>query len=79
MRKTCPSTYDPKLTSEDIRAFKQLLQQSPAKLSKNLKEARWIDNGHARVWTGRNIGGCMIDFLQVNGEWTIGEVVHYIS
>jgi hypothetical protein len=77
MRKTCRSTYDPQLSSDDIRAFKRLLRSIPG-VGQQIKDARLIDVDHARVWSGGSVGGWMVEFVRINGQWQLKEFTHYI-
>ena len=79
MRKIVPSSYDPRLTSEDVRTFKRLLRGTPG-VPQTIKNARWVDENHARVWAGGSTpGGCLIEFVRVEGSWRLSEYSYYIA
>ena len=74
MRKRCPSTYDPRLNSEDIRAFKRLLRRAPG-MPQKFHSATRIDENHAEVRT--NIIGVTFVFLE--GQWQIASGLVYFA
>lgn len=80
MRTDGPSSYDPRILQSDVRIFKRLLRSTPG-VSQVIVEIRWIEENLVRVWTGGSgrSGGCMMDFIRINREWSIVEVSHYIS
>ena len=70
MRKKVASSYDPLLSSEDIREFKRLLRMTPG-VSQNIHSARRINEDHAEVRTGGPIAGEVVDFSRTAGEWEL--------
>ncbi|MCC9606903.1 hypothetical protein LOC69_13455 [Blastopirellula sp. JC733] len=77
MRKTIPSTYDPALTSDDIREFKRLLRQTPG-VSQKFRSARRMDETHAVLYTGV-FAGRVIEMVRVDGAWQVGEIGRWLS
>ncbi|MCA9176531.1 MAG: hypothetical protein KDB14_18715 [Planctomycetales bacterium] len=78
MRKTIPSTYDPLISSAEIREFKRLLRRTSG-VSQRIYSARRTSDDQVKVLTGGPIGGQWLEFSLVDGQWSLEFVGTWIS
>ena len=78
MPRNVPSSYDPELSSGDIRELKKIIRGTPG-ISQNIWSARRIDDHTARVLTGGPIAGDILEFKVVDGNWEMLVIGHWVT